>query len=79
MFNVGRRSSADGRLRKLIEAAVFGWFVVERYVFVLMYVKKKTSAAAVSEIEHFVDIQLRKAVCDSAIARVAITIIHLSS
>ncbi|CAM9513719.1 unnamed protein product [Laminaria digitata] len=29
MFNVSRRSSADGRLRKLIEAAVFGWFVVE--------------------------------------------------
>lgn len=31
MFNLGRRSSSEGRLRKLIEAAVFGWFVVERY------------------------------------------------
>lgn len=30
MFNLGRRSSSDGRLRKLIEAAVFGWFVVDR-------------------------------------------------
>ncbi|CAM9678593.1 unnamed protein product, partial [Ectocarpus sp. 13 AM-2016] len=32
MFNLGRRSSSDGRLRKLIEAAVFGWFVVDSVI-----------------------------------------------
>ncbi|CAM9837761.1 unnamed protein product [Scytosiphon promiscuus] len=47
-FNLGRRSSSEGRLRKLVEAAVFGWFVVES----VMSEMRMVVAGGVTGIDH---------------------------